>query len=105
MTLVITTCTNSKRGYVTEALHMGSLPVGPSVDVAVEWGNRLRTGERVPVKDLYVGRGFQSAAKAAVALDARLLIVSAGLGLIDSQTPAPPYACTVLVGVSDSVLW
>lgn len=36
-------------------------------------------------------------------LDARLLIVSAGLGLISADARVPPYACTVLVGAHDSI--
>lgn len=36
-------------------------------------------------------------------MDARLLVISAGLGLIDASSPIPPYACTVLIGADDSV--
>ena len=40
---------------------------------------------------------------AADLVDARLLTVSAGLGLVWADTRVPPYACTVLVGAPDSI--
>lgn len=36
-------------------------------------------------------------------LDARLLIVSAGMGLIDASTEIPAYACTILTDSPDSI--
>ena len=36
-------------------------------------------------------------------LDARLLIVSAGVGLIEASTEIPPYACTILTDSPDSI--
>ncbi len=103
MTLVITTCTNSKRRPVPSHLHMGALPQSRSTELGAQWGARLVEGDRVALRSLYAGRGFQAAAKAADALDARLLVVSAGLGLVDADAHVPPYACTVLVGAADSV--
>ena len=35
--------------------------------------------------------------------EARLLVVSAGLGLVEAAAEVPPYACTVSVGAADSV--
>jgi hypothetical protein len=40
---------------------------------------------------------------ASKALDGRLLIVSAGMGLIDASTEIPSYACTILTDSPDSI--
>jgi hypothetical protein len=40
---------------------------------------------------------------AASLLDARLMVVSAGLGFIDAARPVPPYASTILHNAPDSV--
>ncbi|MFA9199834.1 MAG: hypothetical protein ACEQR8_01420 [Cypionkella sp.] len=104
MTLVITTCTNRKRKPVSDALHMAALPPADLDGLARQWAQRLAAERRrFPGIDMYGGRGFREAVTAAELLDARLLIVSAGLGLIDVSTAVPPYACTVLVDAPDSV--
>nr|WP_068308276.1 hypothetical protein [Bradyrhizobium sp. CCH5-A9] len=72
--------------------------------VAADWGSRLRKAdEHFPAAEIYGGRGFQEAATAAALLGARLMIVSAGLGLIDASTRVPPYACTILHDTPDGV--
>jgi hypothetical protein len=104
VTLVITTCTNRKRKPVSEALHMAALPPADFDGLARQWSQRLAAEPtRFPGEDIYGGRGFREAVTAAELLDARLLVVSAGLGLIDVSTAVPPYACTVLVDAPDSV--
>lgn len=104
VTLVITTCTNRKRKAVPDRLHMGVLTHSHLTRVAADWGSRLRdASEQFPAEDIYGGRGFQEAVAAAALLDARLLIVSAGLGLISASTRVPPYACTILQGAPDGV--
>lgn len=104
MTLVITTCTNRKRKAVPDRLHMGVLTHSHMAGVAADWGGRLRdAAEQFPAEDIYGGRGFQEAVAAATLLDARLLIVSAGLGLIGASTYVPPYACTILRNAPDGV--
>jgi len=45
--------------------------------------------------DMYVGRAFQLACKAARNLAGDLLIASAGLGLVEATTPIPLYEATV----------
>lgn len=104
MTLVITTCTNRKRRPVPDGLRMASLPPSDLDDLVGLWSQRLAAEPaRIPGEDIYGGRGFREAITAAKLLDARLLVVSAGLGLIDVSTAVPPYACTVLVDAPDSV--
>lgn len=104
MTLVITTCTNRKRKPVSDSLHMVALPQAALSDLVQEWSRRLAAEPvRYRGDEIYGGRGFREALSAAALLDARLLVVSAGLGLIDVSESVPPYACTVLVGAEDSV--
>ena len=104
MTLVITTCTNRKRKPIPDALHMAALPQAALYDLARNWSARLSAQSvRYPAKTIYGGRGFREAVSAAELLDAKLLVVSAGLGLIDVSTAVPAYACTVLVNAADSV--
>lgn len=102
--LVITTCTNRKRKPISDALHASALPEAHLATLAGEWGRRLASaGERFSAGDLYGGRSFQAAVKAARELDAELMIVSAGLGLVSADQKVPSYACTILAGASDSV--
>ncbi|MCW2397952.1 hypothetical protein [Sphingobium sp. B2D3C] len=104
MTLVITTCTNRKRKPIPDSLHVSALPQAPIADVASDWVARLSAAADVfPARDIYGGRSFQEAQLAAHLLDARVLIVSAGLGLVWADIRVPPYACTVLVDAADSI--
>lgn len=104
MTLVITTCTNRKRKPVADALRMSALPEADLEGLAQQWSHRLTSEQtRFRGEDIYGGRGFREAVAAAELLDAKLLVVSAGLGLIEVSTVVPPYACTVLVDAPDSV--
>lgn len=104
MTVVITTCTNRKRKPVPDGLHVSSLPKAAASDLAIAWCARLADGmPRFAAEDVYGGRGFQEAVTVSELLDARLLIVSAGVGLVDASTKIPPYACTILTDAADSV--
>lgn len=103
--LIITTCTNKKRSPPPASLEAASLPHVPANDLAALWAGRLAEAEpRVEACALYCGSGFQTAAQVAYQLHAPLFIVSAGLGLISAKERVPPYACTVLPGVADSIL-
>lgn len=104
VTLVITTCTNRKRQSVSDALRICTLRSAHLAELAAEWGERLSSAEvRFPAHEIYGGRGFQEARAVARDLNAQLLVVSAGLGLIDASSEVPPYACTILTDVPDSV--
>lgn len=105
MTLVITTCTNRKRKPISVGLHASALPQAPIADVASDWVGRLSaTVDLFPARDIYGGRSFQEALLSADLLDARLLIVSAGLGLVSADARVPAYACTVLIDGPDSIM-
>jgi hypothetical protein len=104
VTLVITTCTNRKRKPVPASLHMSTLPQSDMTALAADWGGRLAIAPtRFPAGDIYGGRAFREAAFAAEHLNAPLLVVSAGLGLIFASASVPPYACTVLIDAPDSI--
>ena len=104
MTLVITTCSNRKRKPIPDSLRVSALPQAPIAEVASDWVAHLSAVADVfPARDIYGGRSFQEALLAADLLDARLLIVSAGLGLVSADKRVPPYACTVLVDAPDSI--
>jgi uncharacterized membrane protein len=104
VTLVITTCTNRKRKPVPDSLHVSSLPQAEIADLARDWARCLADAPmRFQASDIYGGRGFQEAVAAAELLHARLMIVSAGLGLIFASERVPSYACTVLVDAEDSI--
>lgn len=78
---------------------------GSTADVAARWTERLRAATPVAAaKDLYAGRAFVDAGRAARQAGGRLVIVSAGLGLIDSETQVPAYGLTTVKRETDSVL-
>lgn len=73
--------------------------------MAARWTERLRAATPVAAaKDLYAGRAFVDAGRAARQAGASLAIVSAGLGLIDSETQVPAYDLTTVTRETDSVL-
>jgi hypothetical protein len=53
--------------------------------------------------DYYVGRGPSEAKAAANEANARLVFVSAGLGLVDATIPVPHYSLTTVSGDPDGV--
>jgi hypothetical protein len=58
----------------------------------------------VPARQLYQGRGFREAEKAAREANARFAVVSAGFGIVDADTALPPYALTVTGASADNIL-
>ena len=104
VTLVLTACTNRKRRPVSDGLHMRGLSRAGVPELAAAWASRLAASPaRFPATQIYGGRGFQEAVAAAERLNARLLVVSAGLGLIDAFAEVPAYACTIVTDLEDSV--
>lgn len=104
-TLIITNCTNRKRVADVATLCARELSTGSVKQVADRWARKLRT-QQTPnmARDTYCGRGFGEALRAAVLLDAKFLVVSAGLGLVDAETFIPRYSATISAGNEDSVL-
>ena len=93
---IITTCSRRKRVETEEELAginfvAGSLPV-----VAEKWTRARRSAvTKMPAEDLYVGRGFFEARKAASAVGADLWVISAGYGLIHKSTLISSYDITI----------
>ncbi len=104
-TLIITNCTNRKRVADVTTLCARELSIGSVKQVADRWTRKLR-GQLTPnmARDTYCGRGFGEALRAAALLDAKFLVVSAGLGLIDAETLIPRYSATISAGNEDSIL-
>lgn len=103
MALVITTCTGSKTKAAAERHRFSALERAPVTELGVAWRARIASGERIPARSLYAGRAFKIPARIGAAWGARVLVVSAGLGLIDAEALVPPYDCTALSGEVDSV--
>lgn len=94
--LVIIPCSDRKLYEPASNLVAQNLTPGSLDDVASEWaGKVLGTGNRIRSANLYGGRSFREAQKAANDLNAGLWIISAGLGLISGDSAVPAYSLTV----------
>lgn len=103
--VVVTTCTNRKTQPAAESLRGRSLSRGSSEAVATDWRRRLQeVTPGVPARRLYAGRAFREAEAAACEAEARLTVVSAGLGWIDGDTGVPAYDLTLSRNSADNVL-
>lgn len=106
MYTVLASCSRRKRLPPASGLSAQSLPRKATAAIASEWNRRVRDADaETPARRLYCGRSFKEAEAAATAGDqGRLLIASAGLGLIQADDLIPSYALTVANGAPDSVL-
>lgn len=104
--MVITACTNRKRSAPLPELLARELPFGTADLVCAAWFDRMAavTEPRFDLSELYCGRSFGDAQAAAKPSNARLFIVSAGLGLAAASARAPSYGLTLALGAADSVL-
>ncbi|ANM09216.1 hypothetical protein AMK05_CH00787 [Rhizobium sp. N324] len=101
----LTACTQRKRFTPSPFLCARNLTGGAFQDVLDAWKGRLAEVESSSrAKDLYCGRSFAEARKAAQIAKADLHIVSAGLGLIHFEQPVPSYDLTVSKGSPDYIL-
>lgn len=67
-----------------------------------KWVARIaQNNNRIKASDLYCGRSFSEALLATTTLNARLLVASAGLGLIDALSKIPSYSATFTPGTDD----
>ena len=104
--VLLTTCTNRKRRSVPDERLARNLPKGPIDCVAKEWVDRLRAAhfsENLMAGELYGGRGFREARVLAHNLASRLMIISAGCGLISSHDMVPPYGLTITPNSEDAI--
>jgi hypothetical protein len=103
--LVITACSNRKRLTSEKKGLARHLKRGSVDQVAKAWATNLKTIKtRVPAEDVYCGRGFIEAQETRDRVNGRLVILSAGLGLVRAETDIPGYSMTVTRGSEDNVL-
>lgn len=78
-------------------------PSMPQNKLAKQWCSRLsKVQKTVSAINLYTGRGYRALVNK-TPQNQRLLIVSAGLGLVDCATVIPSYDCTIAVGSETSL--
>lgn len=96
-TIIVTNCTNRKRVKSGKALDAPSRLEGESVEAyASRW---IEYAQAHPIQvlpeNLYCGRGYGEALRAAQKLDADIYTVSAGFGLLRYDHTIPPYNFTL----------
>ncbi len=80
------------------------LTTGPIGHVAHAWGMRMRsTTHRFRPNEIYCGRAYQEGRKAANCLNAELIVISAGYGIVKENDEIAPYSLTVSTGKLDSI--
>lgn len=103
--IVVTTCTNRKRGPVPPLLRASSLKAGSQDDILHEWRSRLLKHPPVErASNIYCGRAFSEACAASDETFGSLWIISAGLGLVFKDDMISPYNFTISGSGQDSVL-
>lgn len=105
MTVIVTACTQKKRVAHNPLLAARDLPRGPLSRVATIWTDRLEQAHaECTAINLYSGRSFLEATKAAQASQADLYIVSAGLGFVHGSELIPSYDLTVSKGSDGCIM-
>lgn len=101
---VITICSKRKRITQSPSARAASLPTGKLTAVAARWLKELSDAPKgEAASKLYAGRAFALARSAADQAAAPLYVISAGLGLVASETPVPSYALTVAGAGEDAI--
>jgi hypothetical protein len=104
-TLILTNCTNRKRGHGENVAQFRDVASGSLSGVVTQWGRLLgRDREKAPARKVYCGRSFTEALSATAHAGAELRVVSAGLGLVPAHTGIPNYSATISPGSDDSIL-
>ena len=104
MIVVITNCTNRKRGTVSNLLSASTLDQGSIDAVSKQWIDRLKIMPAdKAAREVYCGRGFREAEASAHELNAPLYVVSAGLGIVESNSLVPVYDLTVSLRSPNSI--
>jgi len=102
--MIIIPCTERKRQVPGPKFLARNLLPGSIVSVAEQWTKVVNSSEHNFTADqIYCGRAFQDAYKAANACEADLIVVSAGLGIVDMCLKIPAYGLTVAQGHPDSI--
>jgi hypothetical protein len=105
MHIILTNCTNRKKGLISHKLSTDNLSSGSIDAVTKQWINYLKKAQATEIAgNVYCGRGFKDANFSAELLNCPLYIVSAGLGIVESVCPIPVYNLTVISGTENSIL-
>ena len=105
MTIIITNCTNRKKGTVETELCQESLLPGTIDSIANQWHKKLKILSPLnPARDIYCGRGFREAEAASNTLHCPLYVVSAGLGIVHADTLVPVYNLSAISSDEKSAL-
>jgi hypothetical protein len=104
LAIILTNCTNRKRGSVPHRLSARSLPKATYKAVSGEWAKRLdESSERYVADELYCGRAVTETLHAAQTLSAEVVFLSAGLGVVPQSERVPAYNLTSSPGLPDSI--
>lgn len=104
-TLILTNCTNRKKGRGDDVAQFRGIAPGSLCAVVKQWGALLGVSrEQAPACEVYCGRSFTEALAATTQVGAELSVVSAGLGLVRAHTCIPNYSATISPGSDDSIL-
>jgi len=107
---IIANCADTKRASVPKVLRLSSLRTTSVNRRAIQWRDRLAkyNGEPMPALNLYAGdhwavvRSLPALANE-FGFRSKLWIISAGYGLVPSETLLHPYSATFTSGHPDSV--
>lgn len=101
---IVTICTNQKRFKPSPAGTAAALASATQADLAAQW---IALTQSLPhtttAAELYAGRAFGLARDAAMGTTTPLFIISAGLGLVASDTLVPAYGLTVSRSGAESI--
>lgn len=106
---IVVNCTDRKSTTPGTDLRIRSLPAGDMESRFAVWGSNVsRAAQRIPLLNLYQGEAWRQAKGLAEdastqGFEVRMLVASAGLGLIEVDQDAPAYAATFASGHADSV--
>ena len=101
---IVTTCTDRKRVTAIGGPRASDLPKATLPELGGIWSGMIAASrETQPARDLYCGRSFREAEGAAKIARGKLLVISAGLGLIDADTQVPHYGLTLTPGSEDDI--
>jgi len=104
MTIIITNCTSRKRSSNFQELSVENIQNGSFDDVAAQWQFLLdKSLPEHPATKTYCGRSFREAERCSDLLNAKLYVVSAGLGVINASSRIPWYNITTGVDTPASI--
>ena len=104
-TKILIPCTASKQIPAPSKLKAQSLHRGTIFDVANEWIIRKKdaASNSYTHSSIYGGLAYQMASRAASMLQSDLLVISAGMGLVQPDQKIPSYSLTIANGGPDCI--